>query len=111
MRLYIIGPVTGIDFDNRPEFTRAKFRLEGAGYEPSIPHDFVPQYADWETAMKVSIAHLLEADGVALLDGWQDSRGARLEYDIARRLSIPAYDVAWWMKHAAHYANGREAID
>lgn len=107
MKLYVIGKVTGCDFLNAPEFTRAKFKLEGAGYEVSIPHDSVPQYASWEQAMRISISELLKAEGIALLRGWIDSRGAKIEYDLAREIGIPAYNVDWWISYA-HYLEWEE---
>lgn len=106
MNLYIIGPVTGIDNGNLPRFTRARIALEGAGYEADIPHDHVPHDAEWNDAMKASIKRLLDADGVALLPGWHDSKGASLEYDVARRVGIPAYDVFFWIANAKRYAGG-----
>ena len=37
--LYAIGPVTGIEGDNRPAFEAARHDLKAAGYYVQIPHD------------------------------------------------------------------------
>ena len=106
MNLYIIGPVTGIDNGNLPRFTRARIALEGSGYGTDIPHDHIPHDAEWDEAMKASLKHLLDADGVALLTGWHDSKGACLEYDVARKVGIPAYTVDFWLENASRFAKG-----
>lgn len=106
MKLYIAGPVTGIPNDNKDAFTSALRRLIVAGYCPSVPHLVVPSGASWEEAMKLSVALMMQADGVALLNGWQTSRGARIEYDLARDLGMPAYGVEHWLTNAKHYLKG-----
>ncbi|MBR3689946.1 MAG: DUF4406 domain-containing protein [Eggerthellaceae bacterium] len=106
MKIYVIGPVTGIPNDNKEAFVQACHDLVEAGYLAAIPHYFIPSDAEWHEAMKVSIAQMMQADGVAMLDGWHDSKGACLEYDIARRVGMPAYCVDHWISSAAHYLKG-----
>ncbi|MBN1511866.1 MAG: DUF4406 domain-containing protein, partial [Phycisphaerae bacterium] len=36
---------------------------------------------------------LIECDAVAMLSGWEDSRGAKLEYLLARELALPVLDA------------------
>lgn len=103
MKIYVIGPVTGIPDNNSEAFVRAQADLVRAGYLAGIPHLYVPSNAEWNEAMKISISKMMTADGIALLDGWHDSKGACLEYDIARRVGMPAYCVDHWISNAAHY--------
>lgn len=96
MRLYVIGPVTGRENLNRAEFERARKMLESRGYAVEIPHDSVPPDAEWGAAMAISTNRLRFADGVARLNGWHASRGARLESKLARALGIPCKFVGGW---------------
>jgi hypothetical protein len=96
MKIYVIGPVTGHDDLNVPAFEKARLMLSEAGYRPLIPHDFVAEDADWQQAMRRSIETLAKADGVAYLDGWQKSRGARIEWKLARDLGIEVAAVENW---------------
>lgn len=106
-RLYISGPVTGIECDNIPAFREAEKKLEAAGYATNIPHQFVRAIAGHEEAMRCSI-HKLTAtplceplfDGVALLPGWEHSDGARLERQVAEACGIPCKTVKEWMEEA-----------
>ena len=119
MRLYVIGPVSGIEDGNRAEFEAARAALEAAGHEARIPHDFVAEGTDWQTAMRVSISRMLLAgtaefdpatgelsaggqfDGVAELPGTIRSRGARCERGICEQLGIPHRPVAEWVADPA----------
>ncbi len=108
-RLYIIGPVTGIYNDNREAFEEANLALDGAGYYVWTPHDTVPGGTPWPMAMLLSINELTTAalgvenpyyDGVALLEGWEQSEGARLEKAVAEACGIPCKTVEEWMEEA-----------
>jgi hypothetical protein len=39
--------------------------------------------------MRHGVSNLARCDGIALLQGWEASRGARLELDLADKLKIP----------------------
>jgi hypothetical protein len=45
--------------------------------------------ADWYDFMERDIAALLRCDGIFMLKNWGDSKGARLEYTVAKELNIP----------------------
>ena len=102
MRIYVIGPVTGFDDLNLPAFETAREELYEAGYSPLIPHDFVAADADWQMAMRRSLETMMKADGIAYLDGWQQSHGANLEWKIARALGIAIAPVERWCKASEH---------
>ena len=101
MRLYIIGPVSGVDQDNRPAFEAAALKLEKAGYDAYVPHWFIPAGTEWHQAMRRSIEMLVKCDGVAALDNFGASKGARLEAEIAAELDMPIKSVETWLRGAA----------
>lgn len=49
--LYIIGPVSGIDDDNRLAFRYDQGCLVGAGCTDEIPHDYIPSGTPHDDAM------------------------------------------------------------
>lgn len=98
MNLYVIGPVTGMPDFNRAAFAEARARLTAAGYNARIPHDFIPPTATHEQAMRMSLRNLLDnADGIALLDGWYESRGATVEVNVAAACGITCKLVDLWI--------------
>ena len=83
-KMYVIGPVSKIENDNRPAFEAAARALHDAyGCEVEIPHDTIAAGTDWDEAMHQSLSRLAKADAVAMLDGWSKSRGANIEYQVA----------------------------
>lgn len=95
MNLYVIGPVTGIPKDNLPMFNSVRGELMQAGHRVDIPHDCITSGVAWRYAMSRSIEQICihlrwdgDKFGIAMLDGWEDSRGARIEHDLAEALGI-----------------------
>ena len=107
MKLYIAGPMTGYDEYNYPVFKYAADRLEYYGYDVHNPCDndkiLKKQVAipTWRDYMRASIKQVLEADGLAVLNDWGLSRGARLEVDLAHTLQLPVMPVDVWVRQAA----------
>ena len=88
-RIYIAGPMTGLPDLNFPAFHAEAARLRALGYEVSNPAEINPDpTAGWEACMRADIAELVKCDGVALLPGWERSRGASLEAHIAHSLGM-----------------------
>lgn len=105
MRIYIIGPVTGREDNNIAVFSAVRIALSSIGCEVSIPHDIVPNDAEWVDAMRLSINDLTSYvdgkplyDGVALLSDWYDSRGAMLEASVARAIGLPVMTAGEWIE-------------
>lgn len=96
MRLYVIGPVSGVPDLNLPAFEEARLSLEEEGYEVALPHDVVPSDASWERAMRLSVAEMMRCDAVAMLDGTLRSDGAMIERDLCRRIGIDCLPVGIW---------------
>jgi len=87
-KVYISGPITGIDnyIDN---FHMAAKELAAAGYIPidpcSLEHDHDKSY---EAYMKEDIKALLDCDYIYMLEGWRQSKGASCELYIANSCKI-----------------------
>ena len=90
MKVYVVGPVTGMPGLNAEAFEEAQRSIEEAGDRCIIPHDFVPADATHERAMRMSVGFIVRgAEAVAALPGWERSEGASLEVAVARACGIP----------------------
>lgn len=95
MKLYLAGPMTGIEDFNFPAFSAAAAELRALGHEVINPaeNDDGDTTREWAYYMRKDLAHVLSVDAVAVLPGWQGSRGARLEVHVARALGLPILDA------------------
>lgn len=98
MKLYISGGISGIP-NYKERFATARKQLQEHGYEIEDPSTYgFPDDVSWEAAMKYDICRMLECDGVALLDGWEMSRGSCYEAELAKKLNMKVEPVASWLK-------------
>ena len=85
MKIYISGQITGTtDFMER--FERAEQKLARMGFDVCNPAKELAHFPDgtpWRTFMAECLRMLLLCDGIYMLDGWKDSKGARLEQKVA----------------------------
>ena len=91
MRLYLTGPMTGLVDCNRPAFEAARVRLRCEGHAVIDPTELDLDRVDgaasqdpellWRMFLTRDVAVLLTSavDGIVLLEGWERSRGSRLE--------------------------------
>ncbi|TEA79820.1 DUF4406 domain-containing protein [Allopusillimonas ginsengisoli] len=94
MKLYLSGPMTGLQDLNFPAFHRHAAHLRTGGYEVVNPAELVKDPSTrWEECLRLDIAQLVQCDAVAMLPGWEQSRGARLERYIALELGMAVGDV------------------
>lgn len=96
-KLYLSGPMSGYPHCNYPLFNGTANQLRNVGYEVVNPAEDAhgPSYRE---LLKGDILELLECDGVATLDGWWESTGARLEVQIAGTLQKPVRPVGDWYR-------------
>jgi hypothetical protein len=103
--LYVSGPMTGKPLLNFPAFNAAAEALRRAGYAVVNPVDLNPDpAAEWLACMRNDIKALVHCDGIALLPGWTESRGARIEAQIAEALGMTLWGVDQWLAAAARRA-------
>jgi hypothetical protein len=110
-KVYISGPITGIQSNNIHAFRDAEEKIRSMGMIPVVPHDFFEgvdtQNFVWEDYMKTCIKELMNCDAVVTIDGWNESRGAQIEVDLARKLGyevlplVSAHKLANEMHEAA----------
>jgi hypothetical protein len=94
-RIYIAGPMTGVPEFNHPAFRAAAKLLRGRGYVVENPaENFGGEtghpYADY---MRAAVLQVLSVDAMALLPGWKNSNGARMEVAIGRALGLGFFDA------------------
>jgi len=93
MKLYISGPITGCEDGNKPKFNFTSKMVRKMGFTAINPWDLelVEPRKGWTDNMKRDIKFLSECDGVVLLKGWEQSKGARLEVIVAYSLGMKFY--------------------
>lgn len=90
-RVYLSGPMTGMPDLNFPEFHRAARILRHPTYQMVVvnPAEINPDTVmAWEDCMRADIKALCDCDAIVLLEGWEKSKGAHLELQIAHRLGL-----------------------
>lgn len=86
---YVAGPMSGLPAWNFPAFHAAAAKLRAEGLTVINPAEIttdtsVPRHV----CLKADIAQLIHCDGIALLPGWEHSKGAQLESHIAEELCL-----------------------
>ena len=98
LTLYVAGPITGLPDGNRAAFDQATLRLIDAGFWAVNPRELGDEGEHpWRWYMQRGLEALMRCDGVALLDGWEKSRGATLERKVAKALGMPVAPVDGWL--------------
>lgn len=88
MIVYLSGPMTGLPDMNYPAFNAAEARLTALGYDvinPARPGDSA---WGWTEFMRRALVDLSQADGIHVLPGWRNSKGASVEVFIADALGL-----------------------
>lgn len=109
-RIYIAGPMQGKPLYNFPLFDAAAKQFSKFGYDVINPAEldrqagFDPANGDvvtpefLEQARKRDLEALLTCDGIAMLPGWENSKGARAEHAVALWAGLSVYQ---WSEDAA----------
>lgn len=102
-RLYLAGPMTGIADLNFPLFHAEAARLRSLGYDIINPAELnggadelvacakmTPEElaVHWLYCMRRDVVAVASCDGIALLPGWERSRGANVERTLATGLGL-----------------------
>lgn len=99
MKLYISGQISWRPYgDARLVFETAAQTLANLGFEVFNPMQDDHLGMSRAELMKDDIRELLECDGVALLPGWQESSGARVEKAVADECGIVVAEYERWVE-------------
>ena len=89
IKIYISGKISGIEDSAYDIFEKAEIFLIKSGYKVvnpmKLPHD---HDKSWESYMKEDLKALMDCDEIFMLENWETSRGAEIEYDLASELGI-----------------------
>ena len=103
MKIYIAGPMSGVEDWNFPAFFEAERQLLELGHEVVNPaHNDGSTYEEalasanagkhsWDWYMRRDLTNLITCDAVCLLPEWRNSKGASLEVQVAKGLDMPLY--------------------
>lgn len=100
---FLSGPITGMPDYNRAAFTEAERLVQIAGYETINPNRIADHVFRvyriqgkepvWSDFMRFTVKKLCEADLVYQLEGWRQSRGAKVERLLAKYIfDLPCYE-------------------
>ena len=84
-KIYISGPITGTK-DYMSRFSTAHLSLARQGYSvvnPAMVNAMLPEDTTHKEYMAMSFAMLDMCDSVYMLDGWENSKGAKMEFERA----------------------------
>lgn len=88
-RVYLSGPMTGIEDFNFPAFNEMAAKLRELGLHVENPADHgVVDGAEWGDYLRHDLARMGTCETIALLPGWSKSKGARLELQVAQALGM-----------------------
>lgn len=91
MKIYISGKISGTDLtETRKRFAAVAKAMKRLGYEPVNPlENGLSEQDTWEVHIIKDIATLLQCKAIYMLQGWKDSKGARIEHYIAIEIGLP----------------------
>lgn len=89
-KIYISGKITGLTPEEAFNlFNNAEIYLKEKGFEVinpmTIPHD---HDKTWLNYMRNDLKALLDCDALFMLYNWKDSKGAKVEHDLAESLGL-----------------------
>lgn len=89
-KVYISGAIAHYDLEERRQaFDQAERFLSLKGYSPvNTFKNGLPDEVHWREHMRADIALLLGCDFIYMLRGWELSKGAKLELDVASSCGI-----------------------
>lgn len=90
MKVYISGPITGYQNGNIEDFEAAEYFLTLGGFQVVNPHKLPHAHGKtWGEFMREDLSAMLaECNTIYMLEGWHESRGAKIEFDLAKSLEF-----------------------
>jgi len=92
-KIYISGKITGLPVGEvKARFQQAELMLIGLGYEVVNPlKNGLTKEHSWAEHMLRDIESLFDCDVIYMLNNWMDSKGARIEKNIADELGMDVW--------------------
>lgn len=88
-RIYVAGPMSGIDDFNFPVFNAAAAMLRHSGWTVENPAEHtLAENLEWADYMAYDLTRLGLCGAIYLLPGWSKSRGATIEKNLAAELGM-----------------------
>lgn len=91
-KIYISGKISGLPYkDAYEKFENREKQLDIIGYETVNPmkiHNCEDRTKPWEDYMSEDIPFLLKCNSIYMMKCWGQSKGARVEYAIAKELGF-----------------------
>ena len=91
-RVYIAGPMSGLPDMNYPAFNALAAKLRAQGLHVENPAEN-PVCDSWVAYMRLALRQMCTCDAVYLLPGWEASKGACIENDLANALWMQVIEV------------------
>lgn len=89
--IYVAGAVSKSPATSKIKFAATTKQLRALGYIVINPHELcegIP-VEEWQKCMRICLAKMVsDADLVVLLDDWQESKGATIEFNTATNIGI-----------------------
>lgn len=104
-RLYIAGPMSGYPDANYPAFNEVQELLEAAGFKTVNPATIHLEKCHYVDLIREDLRQMLDCHGVATLDFWWESAGARNEVQVAGILKMPVRSYTDWLERAHQELN------
>lgn len=89
-KIYISGKITGLNPDQAFSlFNNAELFLTDEGWDVINPMTISHEHdKSWESYMKNDLKALLDCEAIYMLNDWHTSKGANIEYNLARELGL-----------------------
>lgn len=97
-RLYVAGPMSGYPEANYPAFNKASDALRGCGFTVVNPAEVHVTQCHYVDLIREDLREMLDCHGVATLDNWWESPGARNEVSCAGLLKMPVRSWLEWVE-------------
>lgn len=91
-KIYISGPMTGIDRLNWPLFNRTAVRLRNMRWEVVNPVEVNNDpNAPWLHCIAADLLAMEGCTAICMLPGWENSFGAKIEHLAAQKMGLNIY--------------------
>lgn len=87
---------------NYPAFNDAAARMRARGFHVENPAaNPEPACGTWLGYMRMAVAQVAKVDAIVLLPGWEDSKGAQVEYRLAVGLGLQVWPLEFALTRSA----------